>query len=192
MRTIIALVILSGALCVVPGSLVSAAETISDDLIAQELERATTDPDSEVLFYVEAPINEVFDFLVSRLADFSADVSSASFNHSASLSPGQLGVGSDRIVNLDDGKMLVHQFLSVNRPDSFAYLTDMERSTADIPIDYSIVYYRLTANGDSQTIMNVTAVYKSSSSLLSMFVRRAFNSALEADFSKATEILGAE
>ena len=176
----------------IPAFSLTAAEAVSDELIRQELERAATAPDSEVTFTLAASIEEAFDFLVNRLPEYSEDVASASLDHASSETTNQLDAGSDRIVNLKDGKMLVHRFLNVERPGSFAYLTDMSRSTADIPIDYSIVYYELTEEGADQTNLRVAATFKSSSSLLSLFVRRAFDSALEADFSMAARVLAAE
>jgi hypothetical protein len=191
MKDFLKLAMVLCALGIISHTPLYASEAIPEDLINSELQRATTDPDSAVTFTVDRSPDEVFDFLINRLAEYSEEVVSASLDHSKS-STGELAMGSDRIVNLTDGSMLVHHFLQVQRPESFAYITDMSRSTADIPIDYSIVHYDLQDAGNGQTTLKVAATYKSRSSLLSMFVRMAFDSALEADFGKAQELLAAQ
>jgi hypothetical protein len=170
-------------------SSVSAAEALTDETIAAELQRATNDPDSAVEYQVDRGPQELFEFLLDKLAEYSEEVVSIDFDHSQSAEPGSLGAGSERIVHLSDGSFIVHRFLQVDPPTSFAYLTDMESSTADIPIDYSIVHYQLSEIGDEQSQMRVAATFRPSSRLLSMFIRQAFDSALEADFSKVQELL---
>lgn len=192
MKDSLKLVMVVCTLAVISHTPLYASEAIPEELIRSELQRATTDPDSDVTFTVDGSPAEVFDFLINRLADYSEEVVSASLDHSKSSNAGELAAGSDRIVNLTDGSMLVHHFLHVERPESFAYIADMSRSTADIPIDYSIVHYDLQDAGNGQTTLKVAATYKSRSSLLSMFVRMAFDSALEADFGKAQELLASQ
>ncbi len=170
-------------------SSVSAAEAMTDEMIAAELQRAINDPDSAVVYQVDRTKEELFDYLLANLADYSEEVVSIDFDHSRSMEPGDLGIGSDRIVNLSDGSFIVHHFLKVDPPGSFACLTDMSRSTAEIPIDYSIVHYQLSESGNEQTTMQVAATFRPSSRLLSVFIRQAFDSALETDFSKVQELL---
>ena len=61
----------------------------------------------------------------------------------------------------------------------------MNTSTIEAPLDYSLARYNLTELDDNRTRVQISVVYKSSSRLLSYFVRRAFNAALESDFELA-------
>jgi len=69
---------------------------------------------------------------------------------------------------MDNGDKLAQRFLQYHRPYGFAYLTDMEKSTVEAPLDYSIAKYELTDVGDSRTLLKVAIVYKSSTRLLAL------------------------
>ena len=166
-----------------------ASEELSESFIASELQRTETDSDSVVIMPIAAPVDFVFGFLTRQLNQYVTNAVSVNFDQASGVSSDILGVGSHRIIIMDNGDKLVQRFLQYHRPFGFAYLTDMEKSTVEAPLDYSIAKYELTDVGDSRTLLKVAIVYKSSTRLLAFFVRRAFNSALQRNFERAAEVI---
>ena len=121
-----------------------------------------------------------------------SDATGVEFEHSNSDTRGQLGSGSERITTLVNSEKLVQRFLQFDPPHNYAYFTDMEKSTLEAPLDYSIARYELSSITNEVTNLKISVVYRSSSRLLGFFVRRAFVSALEKDFEKAVEIMEIE
>ena len=141
----------------------SAAAELEEEFIQQELARTQFDPDHTVTFEVNAPSDFVFEFLIRRVAD----------------------TGSIRITTMENTEQLVQRILLFEPPFSYAYYTDIKASTIEVPLDYSLARYNLVELDNNRTRLQISVVYKSSSRLLSYFVRRAFNSALESDFELA-------
>jgi len=175
-------------LAVMPASL-AGSQTIPDSLIIQELERAQTEPDSATEVMVDAPIDYVFTFLTTRLHDYVADATAVEFDHSGSPRSEQLGKGSIRTATMQNGELLVQRFLLMDPPREFAYHTDMQRSTLEAPLQYSVGRYRLTELNERQTRLNVAVTYRATSRLFGFIVRRAFSSALRRDFERAAGII---
>lgn len=166
-----------------------AASDYDDQFVLNELERAKSNPDNSTMLEVAQPIELVFDALLTRLAEYSENIASISFDHSAALKTGALGVGSERITTMDDGKRLVQRILIFEPPKRFAYFTDMAKSTVGAPIDYSIGYYKFSEQQDGRVKAAVSVVYKPSSRLTAFLVRLGFNRAMSRDFQKAEEYL---
>ena len=164
-------------LAVMPASL-AGSQTIPDALIIQELERAQTEPDSTTEVVINAPADHVFTFLTTRLQDYVADANALEFDHSGSSRSDQLGEGSVRTATMQNGELLVQRFLLMDPPREFAYHTDMQRSTLEAPLQYSVGRYRLTELNERQTRLNVAVTYRATSRLFGFVVRRAFSSAL--------------
>ncbi|MFZ8976540.1 MAG: SRPBCC family protein [Pseudohongiellaceae bacterium] len=175
-------------LAVMPASL-AGSQTIPDGLIIQELERAQTEPDSATEVMIDAPIDYVFTFLTTRLHDYVADATAVEFDHSGSPRSEQLGKGSIRTATMQNGELLVQRFLLMDPPREFAYHTDMQRSTLEAPLQYSVGRYRLTELNERQTRLNVAVTYRATSRLFGFIVRRAFSSALRRDFERAAGII---
>ena len=175
-------------LAVMPAS-PAGSQTIPDGLIIQELERAQTEPDSATEVVVDAPIDYVFNFLTTRLHDYVADATAVEFDHSGSPRSEQLGKGSIRTATMQNGELLVQRFLLMDPPREFAYHTDMQRSTLEAPLQYSVGSYRLTELNERQTRLNVAVTYRATSRLFGFIVRRAFSSALTRDFERAAGII---
>ena len=175
-------------LAVMPASL-AGSQTIPDSLIIQELERAQTEPDSATEVMVDAPIDYVFTFLTTRLHDYVVDATAVEFDHSGSPRSEQLGKGSIRTATMQNGELLVQRFLLMDPPREFAYHTDMQRSTLEAPLQYSVGRYRLTELNERQTRLNVAVTYRATSRLFGFVVRRAFSSALRRDFERAAGII---
>lgn len=175
-------------LAVMPAS-PAGSQTIPDGLIIQELERAQTEPDSATEVVIDAPIDYVFTFLTTRLHDYVADATAVEFDHSGSPRSEQLGKGSIRTATMQNGELLVQRFLLMDPPREFAYHTDMQRSTLEAPLQYSVGSYRLTELNERQTRLNVAVTYRATSRLFGFIVRRAFSSALRRDFERAAGII---
>lgn len=175
-------------LAVMPASL-AGSQTIPDSLIIQELERAQTEPDSATEVVIDAPIDYVFTFLTTRLHDYVADATAVEFDHSGSPRSEQLGKGSIRTATMQNGELLVQRFLLMDPPREFAYHTDMQRSTLEAPLQYSVGRYRLTELNERQTRLHVAVTYRATSRLFGFIVRRAFSSALRRDFERAAGII---
>jgi len=171
---------------------VIAAEALDDTFIAAELQRTAEAPDVVAQVSIAAPVDFVFAFLTRQPHRYTADAATVSFDHAASAAPGQLGPGSERVIGLRSGETLVQRFLLVDAPNSYAYLTDMSRSTLSAPLRYSITRYTLTATGPAESRLQVALVYQPSSRLLAFFVRRAFQSALQRDFDRAAQLIAAQ
>lgn len=175
-------------LAVMPAS-PAGSQTIPDGLIIQELERAQTEPDSATEVVIDAPIDYVFTFLTTRLHDYVADATAVEFDHSGSPRSEQLGKGSIRTATMQNGELLVQRFLLMDPPREFAYHTDMQRSTLEAPLQYSVGRYRLTELNERQTRLHVAVTYRATSRLFGFIVRRAFSSALRRDFERAAGII---
>lgn len=175
-------------LAVMPASL-AGSQTIPDSLIIQELERAQTEPDSATEVMIDAPIDYVFTFLTTRLHDYVADATAVELDHSGSPRSEQLGKGSIRTATMQNGELLVQRFLLMDPPREFAYHSDMQRSTLEAPLQYSVGRYRLTELNERQTRLNVAVTYRATSRLFGFIVRRAFSSALRRDFERAAGII---
>jgi hypothetical protein len=188
MRDILCIRFLLAFLAVMPAS-PAGSQTIPDGLIIQELERAQTEPDSATEVVIDAPIDYVFTFLTTRLSNYVADATAVEFDHSGSPRSDQLGKGSIRTATMQNGELLVQRFLLMDPPREFAYHTDMQRSTLEAPLQYSVGRYRLTELNERQTRLNVAVTYRATSRLFGFIVRRAFSSALRRDFERAAGII---
>ncbi len=166
-----------------------AASNIDRVFIEAEVSRAKSEPDNSTSIRVEQPLALVFDALLSRLAEYTEDITSIDFDHSLAETPGVLGIGSRRITTMVDGKTLVQRIVLFEPPLRFAYFTDMSLSTVRVPIDYSIGYYTFTEQSDDSVVATVSVTYKPSSRLTAFLVRIGFNRALVKDFEKAETYL---
>jgi len=187
LRLLILTAMMSGGLSLAQ-SLV-AAENPNETVIAQELQRTQTEPDSVASVTIAAPVGFVFEFLTSRPHDYTDNAVEAAFDHSGSEISNGLGRGSIRTITLENGDTLFQRFLLFDQPATYAYLTDMDRSTVSLPLNYSIARYELTELTDSSTALRVSLVYQPSSRLLAFIVRRAFRSALQNEFERAVEVI---
>ena len=165
------------------------SQTISEGLIIQELERAQTNPDSATQIVINAPTNYVFTFLTKRLNEYVTDANALEFDHLGSAILGKLSVGSLRTVTMQNGDLLVQRFLVIDKPREFAYYTNMQRSTLEAPLRYSVSRYRLTELSDGRTQLDVAVTYRATSRLFAFIVRRAFSLALKRDFERAADII---
>tara|TARA_B100000686_G_C16539407_1_gene836627 strand:+ start:376 stop:954 length:579 start_codon:yes stop_codon:yes gene_type:complete len=167
----------------------SFSSEINEEFIRQELLRIQNSPDHSVSFEIDAPREFIFQFLTHRVQDYVNNAEAITFSHVNSISEDRLGAGSIRITTMENGEELVQRFLSYDPPSTYAYFTDMEASSVNVPLSYSLAHYELTYITSEKTNLRVSVVYRSSSRLLSFFVKRAFNSALEDDFAAAAKLI---
>ena len=172
----------------VPAQLLLASE-YDQQFIDAELERTIVNPDNSTAIEVDQPIGIVFDALLSRLAQYTQNITRIDFDHSSAAYPTALSIGSERITTMDDGRKLVQRIIIFEPPNRFAYFTDMSLSTVNVPIDYSIGYYTFAEQSDGKTAATVAVAYKPSSRLTAFLVRLGFNRALSKDFEKAQAYL---
>ena len=171
-----------------PAQLLLASE-YDQHFIDAELERTIVNPDNSTAIEVDQPIGLVFDALLSRLAEYTQNITRIDFDHSSAADPATLSIGSERITTMDDGRKLVQRIIIFEPPNRFAYFTDMSLSTVNVPIDYSIGYYTFAEQSDGKTAATVAVAYKPSSRLTAFLVRLGFNRALSKDFEKAQAYL---
>ena len=172
----------------VPAQLLLASE-YDQQFIDAELKRTIVNPDNSTAIKVDQPIGLVFDALLSRLAEYTENITRIDFDHSSAADPATLSIGSERITTMDDGRKLVQRIIIFEPPNRFAYFTDMSLSTVNVPIDYSIGYYTFAEQSDGKTAATVAVAYKPSSRLTAFLVRLGFNRALSKDFGKAQAYL---
>ncbi len=168
------------------------AADFSAQFIATQLERAQVDPDHLVSIEVNQPVEVVFDVLLKRLPDYSDDVASIRFVDGNAVMQANPGVGSERISTLANGDELIQRLLLFEPPYRFAYFTDMNKSTASVPIQYSIGHYALEDLGNGRTRARISVAYAPSSRLLALMVRAGFSRALERDFANAEKFLNSQ
>lgn len=159
------------------------------EFIRAEILRAEEAPDSSTAIQIDLPIESVFDALLTRLAEYTEDVSSIRFDHFGSSTPGELGVGSERITTMTNGDTLVQRIMVYQPPEEFAYFTDMTLSTVDVPIEYSVGHYRFRELADGRIEARVSVVFEPSSRLTAFLVRIGFSRALSRDFENAESYL---
>ena len=169
-----------------------AGDEFSPGFIQKELERAKTDPDHTTNIMVRGSIDEVFTFLLERLDLFISDARRVAFDHNNAEVPGALGVGSERRTTMANQRTLVQRMLHVASPTAFAYFTDMEQSTLEVPITYSVTYYQLTKQENGAVDVRVSVVFKPKSRVIGPLVRLGFKRGMNRDFKKAAAYLNAK
>ena len=169
-------------------SVANAQASYGDEFIQTELERVVSDPENCVTISVDAPVNYVYRFLMERLDLYAKDAETVTFNASGEDSI-QASVGTERTTTMKKGGTLVQRFLIVEPPTTYAYFTDISKSTLSVPLKYSLTKYEFAEVGVTKTTVKISVVYEPSSRLTGFIVRRLFNSAFERDFNNAAKIM---
>tara|TARA_B110000208_G_scaffold98115_1_gene122622 strand:- start:7147 stop:7749 length:603 start_codon:yes stop_codon:yes gene_type:complete len=169
-------------------SVANAQASYGDEFIQTELERVVSDPENSVTISVDAPVNYVYRFLMERLDLYAKDAVTVTFNASGEGSI-QASVGTERTTTMKKGGTLVQRFLIVEPPTTYAYFTDISKSTLSVPLKYSLTKYEFAEVGVTKTTVKISVVYEPSSRLTGFIVRRLFNSAFERDFNNAAKIM---
>jgi uncharacterized membrane protein len=178
-----ALAVLFGA------SAVNAQANYSNKFIQAELERVVSDPENSVTISVDAPADYVFKFLMERLDLYTKDAKTVTFDSERSAGI-RASVGTERTTLMQEGGTLVQRFLIVEPSTTYAYFTDISKSTLSVPLKYSLAKYEFAEVGVTKTTVKISVVYEPSSRLTGFIVRRLFNSAFERNFNNAARIMG--
>lgn len=169
-------------------SVVNAQSSYSDEFIQTELKRVVSDPENFVTISVDAPVNYVYRFLMERLDIYTKDAETVTFN-ARDEGNIQASVGTERTTTMKKGGTLVQRFLIVEPPTTYAYFTDISKSTLSVPLKYSLAKYEFVEVGVKKTTVKISVVYEPSSRLTGFIVRRLFNSAFKRDFNNAAKIM---
>ena len=166
---------------------VNAQASYDSVFIDAELERVVSDPENSVTISVDAPVDYVFRFLMERLDLYTKDAETITFDTSAG--EGIKAVGTERTTTMKEGGTLVQRFLIMEPTSTYAYFTDISKSTLSVPLKYSLAKYEFTEVDANKTSVKISVVYQPSSRLTGFIVRRLFNSAFERDFNNAAKIM---
>lgn len=182
------LTMLMVAACLAVMSTAIAQTSYDDTFIQKELERVVSDPENSVTIQVDAPVEYVFKFLMERLDLYTEDAQTVNFDSAADLNP-RARVGTERTTVMKNGDTLVQRFLQMEPTSTYAYFTDISKSTLSVPLKYSLAKYQFREIATEKTEVTISVVYEPSSRLTAFIVRRLFNSAFEKDFKGAAEIM---
>lgn len=169
-------------------SAANAQDSYDSEFIQAELERAERNPEKSVTISVDAPADYVFRFLMERLDLYTKDAETITFNTGTRNSI-QASVGTERTTTMKEGGTLVQRFLIMEPSSTYAYFTDISKSTLSVPLKYSLAKYVFSQRDANTTTVKISVVYQPTSRLTGFIVRRLFNSAFERDFKNAAKIM---
>ena len=142
------------------------------------------------MMHFDRPADEVFEFLLTRVDEYSESVVAVAFDHSSSTTPGSFGVGSVRICTFDNGKVL-REPLTVYEPHRYyAYTVDSENSTFSIPLRDVLLFYSFEERGTDGTLVTVRAHHTPKIWLATPVITGAFNRDVAKTFAGAVEAFG--
>lgn len=144
-----------------------------------------------VVMQFDRPVNEVFDFLLRDVDVYSDDIMAVSFDNTGSAVPGEVALGSARICTMNNGKTLVEPLVAYAEDRHYAYTTDAERSTLDLPVEDVLLFYTFEEKGTESTLVTVRAHYTPGVFLpMRPVVNALFKRNIDKTFAGAIETLG--
>ncbi|ABD54471.1 SRPBCC family protein [Jannaschia sp. CCS1] len=133
---------------------------------------------------------EAFPLVHSGNADWSLQIEELTWDHSASETSGELGVGSVRRCDFVGGAGTAYErVFSVEENRLFAYDLDMERSTVPLPIEDFFVIWTLEDKGADGTLVT-TRIYYDEAQDMGGNAAEAVAAALAVDFRNFANIHG--
>ena len=143
----------------------------------------------QVLHFDEPP-EVVWDWVHSGNANWSLQIEELSWDHSASETPGQLGMGSVRRCDFVGGAGTAYERVyAVEENRMIAYDLDPERSTAPLPIRDFFVVWTLEDKGDEGTLV-VTRIFFHEAQDMGGNAAAAVGQALAVDFKNFANVYG--
>jgi hypothetical protein len=152
--------------------------------------------------YIDAPLQsvqtlllpmtpeEAFPLVHSGNADWSLQIETLTWDHSASETPGELGMGSVRRCDFVGGAGTAYErIFAVEENRMIAYDLDMERSTVPLPIKDFFVIWTLEDKGADGTLIT-TRIYFDEAQDMSGNAAAAVGEALAVDFRNFANIHG--
>jgi len=169
-------------------TLPSGSATAQTALIeAQSLTHATHRRLVELRFD-DAPL-EVIENLLTRVDLFDPTIAEVRFDHSQSVTPGEMGVGSRRICIFTDGRRLVEPLLVYDPPRAYAYTVDSEASTISLPVREIVLFYEFR-KGDHGTLVTVHAFFDPSIPGTGPVIEPVLTGTLRRTFQTAVDVFG--
>ncbi len=143
----------------------------------------------QVLHFDEPP-EVVWDWVHSGNANWSLQIEELSWDHSASETPGELGMGSVRRCDfVGGGGTAYERVYAVEENRMIAYDLDPERSTAPLPIRDFFVVWTLEDKGDEGTLV-VTRIFFHEAQDMGGNAAAAVGQALAVDFKNFANVYG--
>lgn len=143
----------------------------------------------QVLHFPSTP-EEVWPWVHSGNADWSVQIETLEWDHSASETPGALGMGSVRRCDFVGGAGTAYErVFAVEENRMFAYDLDMERSTVPLPIKDFFVIWTLEDKGADGTLV-VARIYYDEAQDMGGQAAAAVEGALANDFRNFANVHG--
>lgn len=143
----------------------------------------------QVMHFPQAP-SEVFEWVHSGNAEWSLQIETLEWDHSASETPGKLGMGSVRTCEFMGGAGTAYERVyAVEENRMIAYDLDPERSTVPLPIKDFFVIWTLEDKGADGTLV-VTRIYFNEAQDMGGNAAAAVGEALAVDFRNFVNIKG--
>lgn len=134
-------------------------------------EQSTEIGEIDVSSFIRAPLrNTVMAILKSdaltvqavvanEIDQWADQVVTVDWDHSNSVVPGKLGVGSVRICTFKNGKIAYEPILAYVPGELLAYTFDTEKSTQKLPIEDVFFIYTFETRDENQTLMTLRTYY---------------------------------
>lgn len=102
----------------------------------------------------DAPPDEILPQLLTRVDLYDPTIAEVRFDHSGSVTPGEMGEGSVRICVFEDGRELHEPLLVYDPPRAYAYTVDAGASTMSLPVSDIVLAYAFEpdAGGTALTV----------------------------------------
>lgn len=143
----------------------------------------------QVLHFPKSP-EEVFPLVHSGNANWSLQIEKLTWDHSASTTPGELGVGSVRRCDFVGGAGIAYERMIAVEPNRMiAYDLDAERSTAPLPIKDFFVIWTLEDKGADGTLV-IARIHYDEAQAAGGQAARAVAGALAIDFRNFANVYG--
>ena len=143
----------------------------------------------QVLHFDESP-EEVWEWVHSGNANWSLQIEELVWDHSASETPGQLGMGSVRRCEFVGGAGTAYERVyAVEENRMIAYDLDPERSTVPLPIRDFFVVWTLEDQGDDGTLV-VSRIFFHEAQDMDGNAAAAVGQALAVDFKNFAKVYG--
>ena len=142
------------------------------------------------MLHFDATAEEVWPWVHSGNADWSMQIETLVWDHTASETPGELGAGSVRRCDFVGGAGTAYERVyAVEENRLFAYDLDMERSSVPLPITDFFVIWTLEDKGEDGTLV-VSRIYYDEAQDMGGEAAAAVEAALANDFRNFANIHG--
>ncbi|MEM0900872.1 MAG: hypothetical protein AAGI92_13080 [Pseudomonadota bacterium] len=132
---------------------------------------------------------DILPTLLTRVDLYDNTIAEVRFDHSQSVTPGEMGVGSRRICVFTDGRILVEPLLVYDPPRAYAYTVDAEASTMSLPVSEIVLHYEFRDEGNGAHL-TVNAFYDPAIPGTGVVIEPVLTGTLRRTFQTATEVFG--